>query len=734
MKHTKMEHANLLDVSHSIVALARPILAMPGLRRLKSSLLSCNPVTASAVMALVVALGVLLFGFPLIAGAQGPMGTAFTYQGRLQQNGQYVNGVTCDFQFSLYTTPGTGTPPSGGTQLGPTLPLSAAVTNGYFTVDLNFGAVFSGTARYLQVEVHCPTGPSGFTPMGQRISLNPVPYAMYADNVGSAASVDWSRVISKPAGFADNFDNDLLASMVCNANNTVRYYNGQWQCYPIVTLHGQLGGLDADDHPQYLPRNGSRGMTNDLDLGGNKIVNLAAAQSPGDAVRYEQAVLDNDPAGGDLGGTYPNPRVVQLYGNPMTNTVPTTGQVLGWDGAQWKPVPNYPTGPAGNDLRGNYPNPIVQRLQTYPISTQAPLDKQVLTWNAGMSQWEPAEVSVSGVAGGDLASTYPNPIVDGLQNRPVASTQPNSGQVLGWNGSTWTPVNQSAGGAASGDLSGNYPNPTVSGLQNRSVANTAPATGQVLGWNGSTWTPVNENTSPTGTAGGDLAGTYPNPTVDGLQGRSVANTAPTAGQVLAWNGSTSAWTPATDNNYPAGPAGGDLTGTYPNPQIADNAVDSAKIADGSITSSDIHANAVGMSALDHANLIGTFSPPPERTISGGGEKYIFSSASFTPSANGRCLVIVDAIITTPGAGNDPTHPYIQTARRRNGSVYDTDSWGRRYFSNVADNDGRTASATASYVWDVYSGENTTFGCWFGNVNNNWDDDEMVTCHVSYICM
>lgn len=68
------------------------------------------------------------------------------------------------------------------------------------------------------------------------------------------------------------------------------------------------------------------------------------------------------------------------------------------------------------------------------------------------------------------------------------------------------------------------------------------------------------------TAGGDLTGTYVNPTVRALLGRALSNDGVSDGYILTYTGS--AWRPRPSVAVPSGPASGDLTGTYPNPTVA----------------------------------------------------------------------------------------------------------------------------------------------------------------------
>jgi hypothetical protein len=105
-----------------------------------------------------------------------PLGSAITYQGRLERNGIPVNG-NCNLIFKLYDASSTGT------QIGTTLTLSnQTLTEGLFVGSLDFGpGAFNGQARWLDIQVQGP-GDGGFTLLTPRQAVSPAPYALYSLN------------------------------------------------------------------------------------------------------------------------------------------------------------------------------------------------------------------------------------------------------------------------------------------------------------------------------------------------------------------------------------------------------------------------------------------------------------------------------------------------------------------------------------------------------------------------
>ncbi len=121
-------------------------------------------------------LGLVLLALPAAQaqglGPQAAAGTAFTYQGFLTDGGAPANG-TYDFQFSLYDDA------AGGVQVGATLSLGdVMVSDGRFTVQLDFGDVFDGTALWLEVAVRPGASAGPYTALSPRQALTPAPYAL----------------------------------------------------------------------------------------------------------------------------------------------------------------------------------------------------------------------------------------------------------------------------------------------------------------------------------------------------------------------------------------------------------------------------------------------------------------------------------------------------------------------------------------------------------------------------
>lgn len=106
--------------------------------------------------------------------------TSFTYQGRLTDGGSPANGAY-DLRFILYDAD------TGGAQVGATVTRDdVQVTNGLFTVDLDFGAsVFQGDARWMEIAVRPGSSTGAFTVLSPRQPVSPAPYALFAASAGS---------------------------------------------------------------------------------------------------------------------------------------------------------------------------------------------------------------------------------------------------------------------------------------------------------------------------------------------------------------------------------------------------------------------------------------------------------------------------------------------------------------------------------------------------------------------
>ncbi|HEX3166652.1 MAG TPA: hypothetical protein VHQ93_10310 [Chitinophagaceae bacterium] len=701
--------------------------------------------------------------YALYAGSSStgtPTGTAGGVLTGNFPNPSIANGVITQSMIANGVIP-TSLPPSGnaGGDLTGTYPNPAinngAITNGKLADNaVTTSKVVDGSITLAKLGPDvilgsggAPSGPAGGDLSGiypnPSINNGAITSAKLANNsVTTLKIVDASVTSAKlaagviptslpPNGTAGGDLNGTYPNPIINNGviTTTKLADNSVTTLKIVDASVTSAKLAAGVIPTSLPPNGTAGgdligsypnptintgAVNTTKLANNSVTTLKIVDASVTSAKLAAGVIPtslppNGTAGGDLLGSYPNPVVNRIQNIAVSNTAPANGQVLKFNGTQWIPAADdvasgsgsNPIGPAGGDLQGTYPNPslasgavtnskiangavITPKIADDAVTTNKLADNAVTTLKVADGSITLAKLgpdvilggggAPTGPAGGDLTGTYPSPTINNgvitttkLADNSVTTSKIVDASVTGAKLAAGViPTSLPPNGTAGGDLTGSYPNPSVNKILGVNVTTTGAANGQVLKFNGTSWVPGTDNTgsggSPTGPAGGDLTGSYPNPTINTgvITTTKIADGSVTSAKLAAGVIPTSL--------PPSGTAGGDLTGLYPNPTITTGAVTTTKLADNSITTSKI-IDASVTSAKLAAGVIPT-SLPPSGTA-GGDLNGIYPnptlnkiqgiSVTATGATTGQVLKF-DGISWTPGTdntgsgGSNPTGP------------------------------------------------------------------------------
>jgi hypothetical protein len=230
-------------------------------------------------------------------------GTAFTYQGRLDDGSSPATG-TYDLRFAIYDAVTNGT-----LIAGPLATTAAAVSNGLFSVKLDFGAgAFTGSDRWLEISVRT-NGGTGLTTLSPRQMLTSTPYALYSRTAGIAgtasgvtpgsitgASIAPGQVIKSLNGFSDT------VTLLSGANMAITP-SGNNLLLSVAPTWWNLGGNNGtsptngnflgtrDNQPLELWVNNARALRLEPGVSGNGAPNLIGGS------------MVNFAAGGTVGAT-----------------------------------------------------------------------------------------------------------------------------------------------------------------------------------------------------------------------------------------------------------------------------------------------------------------------------------------------------------------------------------------------------------------------------------------------
>jgi len=169
----------------------------------------------------IAALAAMFAGVAHPAAGQTPLGTEFTYQGALKDAGSPANGLH-DLRFRLFDAL------VGGGQVGAQLCANnVTVTDGLFTLALDFGAQFAGQERFLEIDVRADTdldcaNPAGFVTLAPRQALTAAPnsvFSLNADKLDGLDSTAFLQSIPMPLTLSGNSNAHIIRGQNASTAN-----------------------------------------------------------------------------------------------------------------------------------------------------------------------------------------------------------------------------------------------------------------------------------------------------------------------------------------------------------------------------------------------------------------------------------------------------------------------------------------------------------------------------------